>query len=78
MAPLHWAGQAREIALDGEIAVPDERGVTPIDDLHDDVVGHRPARDNSDQAGRARVGAFWKPGDPALISLLGPAWFGAR
>jgi hypothetical protein len=25
-----------------------------------------------------RVGAFWKPGDPALISLPGPAWLGAR
>jgi hypothetical protein len=23
-----WAGQAREIVLDGEIAVPDDRGVT--------------------------------------------------
>jgi len=31
-----------------------------------------------DQAGRPRVGAFWKPGDPALISLPGPAWLGAR
>jgi hypothetical protein len=31
-----------------------------------------------DQAGRLRVGAFWKPGDPALISLPGPAWLGAR
>src|SRR5204863_6120094 len=31
-----------------------------------------------DQAGRARVGAFWKPGDPALISLSGPAWLGER
>ena len=25
-----------------------------------------------------RVGAFWKPGDPALISLPGPAWLDAR
>ena len=25
-----------------------------------------------------RVGTFWKPGDPALISLPGPAWLGAR
>ena len=24
------------------------------------------------------VGAFWRPGDPALISLPGPAWLGAR
>ena len=24
-----------------------------------------------------RVGAFWEPGDPALISLPGPAWLGA-
>jgi hypothetical protein len=24
------------------------------------------------------VGAFWDPGDPALISLPGPAWPGAR
>jgi hypothetical protein len=23
-----------------------------------------------------RVGAFWEPGDPALISLPGPAWLG--
>ena len=23
-----WAGQARQIVLDGEIAVPDDRGVT--------------------------------------------------
>jgi hypothetical protein len=30
-----------------------------------------------DQAGRRRVGGFWKPGDPALISLPGPAWLGA-
>ena len=30
-----------------------------------------------DQAGRPRVGAFWKPGDPALISLPEPAWLGA-
>ena len=25
-----------------------------------------------------RVGAFWKPGDPALISLPGPAWLDPR
>ena len=25
-----------------------------------------------------RVGAFWRPGDPAWISLPGPAWLGAR
>jgi hypothetical protein len=25
-----------------------------------------------------RVGAFWKPADPALISLPGPPWLGAR
>src|ERR1700745_487049 len=24
-----------------------------------------------------RVGAFWEPGDPALISLPGPAWLGS-
>jgi hypothetical protein len=24
-----------------------------------------------------RVGAFWRPGDPAWISLPGPAWLGA-
>jgi hypothetical protein len=35
------AGQAREIVLDGEIAVSDDRGVTHIDDL-DAIAGHRP------------------------------------
>jgi hypothetical protein len=35
--------QAREIVLDGEIAVPDDRGVTHIDDLQDAIAGHRPA-----------------------------------
>jgi NAD(P)-dependent dehydrogenase (short-subunit alcohol dehydrogenase family) len=25
-----------------------------------------------------RVGAFWRLGDPAWISLPGPAWLGAR
>jgi hypothetical protein len=32
-----WAGQAREIVLDGEIAVP--RGATHIDDLRDAFAG---------------------------------------
>jgi ATP-dependent DNA ligase len=32
---------AREIVLDGEIAVLDDRGVTDIDDLQDVIVGHR-------------------------------------
>ena len=47
-------GQARDIVLDGEIAVPDDRGVTQIDDLQDAIAGYRPARaPNSNQAGRA-------------------------
>jgi hypothetical protein len=37
-----WPGQAREIVLDGEIAVSDDRGVTHIDDLQDASAGHRP------------------------------------
>jgi hypothetical protein len=42
----------------------------------DDIAGHRPAI--ATRLARPRVGAFWKPGDPALISLPGPAWPGAR
>jgi hypothetical protein len=30
--------------FDGEIAVPDDRGIAHIDDLQDAIVGHRPAR----------------------------------
>src|SRR5271169_4748445 len=30
------------------------------------------------QAGRARVGAFWRLSDPAWISLPGSAWLGPR
>ncbi|HJZ14525.1 MAG TPA: hypothetical protein VJ251_03575 [Stellaceae bacterium] len=30
--------------VDGEIDVPDDRGVTHIDDLQDPIAGHRPAR----------------------------------
>jgi hypothetical protein len=74
-----WAGQACEIVLDGEIAVPDDRGVTHIDDLQDAIAGRRPARARiATRLAGPRVGAFWKPGDPALISLPGPAWLGAR
>jgi hypothetical protein len=40
---------------------------------------HRPARDRiATRLAGPRVGAFWKPGDPALISLPGPAWLGGR
>ena len=36
---------------------------------------HRPARaEIATRLAGPRVGAFWKPGDPALISLPGPAW----
>jgi hypothetical protein len=38
----NMAGQAREIVLDGEIAVSDDRGVTHIDDLQDAFAGRRP------------------------------------
>jgi hypothetical protein len=44
------AGQAREIVLDGEFAVSDDRGVTHIDDRQDAIAGRRP---KSDQAGTA-------------------------
>jgi hypothetical protein len=41
--------------------------------------GHRPARARAaTRLAGPRVGAFWKPGDPALISFPGPAWLGAR
>ena len=30
--------------VDGEIDVPDDRGVTHIDDLQDPIAGHRPSR----------------------------------
>ena len=63
-----WAGQAREIVLHGEIAEP--RGVTLIDDLQDAIARHRPARaEIATRLAGSRVGAFWKPGDPAFISL---------
>jgi hypothetical protein len=39
--------------FDGEIAVPDDRGIAHIDDLQDAIVGHRRLEPNSDQAGRA-------------------------
>jgi len=44
--------------------IPQEQGLGPI----------RRLGENSDQAGRTRFGAFWKPADPALISLPRPAW----
>jgi hypothetical protein len=58
--------------LDCEIGAPDDHSVTHIDDLQDAIAGHRPAgaRIATRRAG-LRVGAFWKPGDPALISLPG-------
>jgi hypothetical protein len=66
-----WAGQAREIVFDG-------RGVTYIDDRG----RHRRAPDdkcpNRTRLAGPHVGAFWRSGDPALISLPGPAWLGAR
>jgi bifunctional non-homologous end joining protein LigD len=34
----------RELVLDGEIAVPDERGVMPLDLLHDAIAGRQPDR----------------------------------
>jgi ATP-dependent DNA ligase len=34
----------REIVLDGEIAVPDDRGVTHISDLQDAIAGRRRER----------------------------------
>jgi hypothetical protein len=43
------------------------------------IARHRPARARiASRLARPRVGAFWKPGDPALMSLPGPAWLGAR
>ena len=61
-----------------KLRVPDDRGVTNIDDLQDAIAGHRPARARiATKLAGLRVGAFWKPGDPTLISLPGPAWLGA-
>jgi hypothetical protein len=66
---------AREITLDGEIVVPNDRGVAPIDDLQDAIAGQRPVIEPEQRPGwrGPAFGAFWKPADPALISLLGPA-----
>jgi hypothetical protein len=36
-----WPEQAREIVLDGEIAVSDD-AVSRIDELQDAIAGHRP------------------------------------
>ena len=36
------AGQARQIVLDGEIAVSDNHGVTHIDDRQDAIAGYGP------------------------------------
>jgi hypothetical protein len=61
-----------------KLRVPDDRGVTNIDDLQDAIAGHRPARARiATRLAGLRVGALWKPGDPTLISLPGPAWIGA-
>jgi len=54
--------------------VPNDRDVTFIDDLQD--TASRASAGSSRIATRLagpRVGAFWKPVDPALISLPGPA-----
>ena len=57
--------------------VSNDRGLAPIDDLQDAIAGVRPARARiATRLAGPRVGAFWKPGDPALISLPGPAWLG--
>ena len=57
-----------------KLRVPDDRGVTNIDDLQDAIAGHRPARARiATRLAGLRVGAFWKPGDPTLISLPGPS-----
>ena len=43
--PFHeLLGLGREIVLDGEIAVPDDRGVTHISDLQDAIAHRRPER----------------------------------
>jgi hypothetical protein len=63
----------------GEIDVPDDRGVTDIDDLQE-LIRRAPAGWSriATRPAKPRVGAFWKPGDPALISWPGPAWLDAR
>jgi hypothetical protein len=67
-----WAGQPREIVLDGEIAVPDDRGVAHIDDLQDAIAEHRSARVRiAARLAGLRVGVFWKPADPALYHCRG-------
>src|SRR5712672_3060852 len=75
MAPLQWAGQDARSCSMAKLRAPDDRGVTHIDDLQDAIAGHRPAR------ARPRPGwqgpALAPSGDPALISLPGPAWLGA-
>ena len=40
-----------------KLRVPDDRGVTNIDDLQDAIAGYRPAT----RLAGLRVGAFWKP-----------------
>ena len=53
--------------------------ITHINDMQDAIARHRPARARiATRLAGPRVGAFWKPGDPALISFPGPAWLGAR
>jgi len=59
-----------------KLRVPDDRGVTNIDDLQDAIAGHRPARARiATRLAGPRVGAFWKP-DVDIIA--GAAWLGAR
>ena len=73
------ADEARSPHVAPGLRLPDDGGVTHIDDLQDAIAGHRPARARiATRLAGPRVGAFWKPGDPALISLPGPAWLGAR
>jgi hypothetical protein len=43
------------------------------------IAGHRPAGARiATRLAEPRVGAFWKPSDPTLISMPGPAWLSAR
>jgi hypothetical protein len=50
--------------------------VEQFDAAAGDLIDARSGRMAPGLAG-LRVGAFWEPGDPALISLPGPAWLGA-
>jgi hypothetical protein len=43
-----------------------------------ELLGRAPRARIATRLAGPRIGAFWKPGDPALISFPGPAWLGAR